>query len=257
MINKNFLKSKFDQNLKCIGTWCTIPSTIVTDIISNSGFDFLILDREHGPINYETLQTQISVCESREVSPIIRVKSISQDEILRALDIGAHGIQVPNVNSIDDIKRIIEFAKYPPSGNRGFSTFTRSGGYDMEFKDRHYNLTNNNILVGINLESKKSLDLLDKIVELDDIDMFFFGTFDLSKEIGIPGDTTNPDLQKLIKECNEFLIQKNKITGTISVNIENLKYHLSQGFKYNLYQVDCGIISESFKNINKIFRSNL
>ena len=102
MINNNFLKKKFLKHEKCLGTWCTIASPTITDVISNSGFDFLILDREHGPINFETLQYQVSICESRSVSPIIRVPDISQSEILRSLDIGAHGIQVPNVNSIDE-----------------------------------------------------------------------------------------------------------------------------------------------------------
>lgn len=256
MINHNFLKNKFSNKEKCLGTWCTIASPTITDIISNSGFDFLILDREHGPINYESLQNQVSICESRSVSPIIRVPDISQSEILRSLDIGAHGIQVPNVNSLDDIKKIIEYSKFPPSGNRGFSTFTRAGGYDADNKNNHYSKTNSNTLVGINLESLKSLDLLEKFVEFDEIDMYFFGTFDLSREVGKPGDVTNPELVNLIKKSNDFLMSKNKITGTISVSPENLSYHLSQGFMYNLYKVDCGIISESFKTIKYQFDSN-
>ncbi len=256
MINNNFLKNKFANNEKCLGTWCTIASPTITDIICNSGFDFLILDREHGPINYETLQNQVSVCESRSVSPIIRVPDISQSEILRSLDIGAHGIQVPNVNTLDDVKKIIEYSKYPPKGNRGFSTFTRAGGYDAENKNNHYDNTNSNTLIGINLESKKSLDLLEKFIDFDEIDMYFFGTFDLSKEIGKPGDITNPELVNLIKSCNDFLISKKKITGTISVSPENLSYHLDQGFIYNLYKVDCGIISESFKTIKSQFDSD-
>ena len=93
-------------------------------------------------------------------------------------------------------------------------------------------------------------------MEFDEIDMYFFGTFDLSREVGKPGDVTNPELVNLIKKSNDFLMSKNKITGTISVSPENLSYHLSQGFMYNLYKVDCGIISESFKTIKYHFDSN-
>ena len=119
MIKKNFLKDKLLNNQHCLGTWSVIPSNIITDIISSSKFDFTILDQEHGPISFETLQNQIITCENNLCSPIIRVPKVSQEDILRSLDIGAHGIQVPNIQNLDDIKYLIEYSKYPPKGNRG------------------------------------------------------------------------------------------------------------------------------------------
>jgi len=255
MIKKNFLKDKISQ-YNCLGTWSVVPSNAITDIISSSGFDFIILDQEHGPISFETLQNQIITCESNRCSPIVRVPKVSQEDILRALDIGAHGIQVPNIKNLDDIKNLIDYAKYPPKGNRGFSTFTRAGGYNLKNKNELFKDANKNTLIGINIESKEALKLTSKIAEFEAIDIIFYGTFDLSKDFGCPGDTNNPEIWKYIEESNAHFISKNKITGTISTNNDDLKKHINLGMKYHLYKVDCGIISDAFLNIKNEFDKN-
>jgi len=103
MLKKNFLKEKLELGKPCLGTWSVIPSIEVIDIIASSGFDFIILDQEHGPINFETIQNQISICENNNCSPIVRVPGVLNSDILRSLDIGAHGLQIPNVKNIEDI----------------------------------------------------------------------------------------------------------------------------------------------------------
>ena len=179
MIKKNFLKEKLLRQNICLGTWSVIPSNTITDIITSSKFDFVILDQEHGPLSFETIQKQIITSENNNCSPLVRVSKVSQEDILRALDVGAHGIQVPNINNLDDLKYLIEYSKYPPKGNRGFSTFTRAGGYNIKNKDILYSKANDNTLLGINIESKKALDLTSKISEFEEIDIIFYGTFDL------------------------------------------------------------------------------
>ena len=253
MIKKNFLKEKLSRQNICLGTWSVIPSNTITDIITSSKFDFVILDQEHGPLSFETIQKQIITSENNNCSPLVRVPKVSQEDILRALDVGAHGIQVPNINNLDDLKYLIEYSKYPPKGNRGFSTFTRAGGYNINNKDILYSKANDNTLLGINIESKKALDLTSKISEFEEIDIIFYGTFDLSKDFGCPGETNNSEIWKHIEESNKYFISKNKITGTIATNIEDLQRHISLGMKYHLYKVDCGIISDAFFDIKKNF----
>ena len=156
-----------------------------------------------------------------------------------------------------DIKYLIEYSKYPPKGNRGFSTFTRAGGYNLKNKDNLYKNANDNTLIGINIESKKALELTDKIAEFEEIDIIFYGTFDLSKDFGCPGETNNPEIWKYINESNSQFISKGKVTGTIATNKDDLKKHMDLGMKYHLYKVDCGIISEAFLNIKNVFDQNL
>ena len=114
MLKTNFIKNKIKENKIIIGTWSIIPSPISIDIISSTGMDFIIIDSEHGPISFETAQEMAITCEFRGVSPIMRVGSINESDILKALDIGVHGIQIPNVNSVEDVKQIIKFSKLTP-----------------------------------------------------------------------------------------------------------------------------------------------
>ena len=88
MRNKNYLKDKLAAGEPVIGTWSIIPSAISTDVIASTGLDFIIIDSEHGPINFETAQNMVMACESRGVSPVMRVGKIDEADILKALDIG-------------------------------------------------------------------------------------------------------------------------------------------------------------------------
>ena len=129
MRNKNFLKEKLISGQPVIGTWSIIPSAVTTDIIASTGLDFIIIDSEHGPISFETAQNMVMACESRGVSPVMRVGTIDEGDILKALDIGVQAIQIPNISCKQDMVKIINFSKYPQLGNRGFSLFTRAGNY--------------------------------------------------------------------------------------------------------------------------------
>ena len=233
-----------------------IPSIEVIDIIASSGFDFIILDQEHGPINFETIQNQISICENNNCSPIVRVPGVLNSDILRSLDIGAHGLQIPNVKNIEDIEKIIEYSKYPPIGNRGFSTFTRAGGYNIENAKNLFNKANDNTMIGINIESFGVFDQIINSKIVDFVDIFFFGTYDLSKELNKPGELNNPKIDKLLIEGTKKINSIGKVSGTIATNYEMLEKYLSFGMKYILYKVDCGIIKKSFLDIKKCFDKN-
>ena len=94
MLSKNYLQEKLVKNQQTIGTWNIINSPVLVDVIASTAIDFIIIDAEHGSFSYETAQLLVSVCESQQVSPIMRVGEINESLILRALDIGMHGVQL-------------------------------------------------------------------------------------------------------------------------------------------------------------------
>lgn len=253
MLKENFLKKKLNAGENVIGTWCIIPSAIAIDIIAGSGVDFIIIDTEHGPINFETAQNMIIACESHQVSPVIRVGGVNEAEILRALDIGAHCIQVPNVTDKNDIKRLIHMAKYPPLGNRGFSPFTRAGGYIGENAAKLVNEANNNVLLAIHIEGKDAFDNLDSILKIDGIDIIFIGLYDLSKSLGIPGDINNPIVLQMLKQSIQKITAAGKTPGSIVTNFDQMKEFINYGLRYITYAVDCDILKRGYKAINDEF----
>jgi 4-hydroxy-2-oxoheptanedioate aldolase len=183
MIKDNPLIKKLSLNEVVLGTWITIPSSMVADIIASVGLDFVVVDCEHSPISYETAQLIILACESRGVSPAVRVAKVSEEQILKACDIGAHCIHIPNVRSVADVKLIINYAKYPPIGYKGFSPFNRNFDYTMENSNKT-ELLNKNTLIAIHIEDNKILDHgLENILK-EPIDIVFIGLFDISKSLG-------------------------------------------------------------------------
>tara|TARA_Y100000741_G_scaffold363815_2_gene352979 strand:+ start:1877 stop:2650 length:774 start_codon:yes stop_codon:yes gene_type:complete len=253
MIKENFILNKLKNNQTVIGTWCTIPSPIVTDIICSSNLDFVIIDMEHGPISFETAQEMIITSESRNVSPIIRVPSVNQNDSLRSLDIGAHGIQFPNIDSIDHINNIINYCCYPPKGNRGFSPFTRAGNYSIKNAQSLTEKSNKNILKVINIENKNIAENIDDFIN-QDIDVFFIGLYDMSKSFGIPGQINDKTFQEYIKKLNKKIINSGKITGTITTDMASLEYYKNIGMKYLVHLVDCEMLNNSYSQIVNYFK---
>ena len=253
MLKENYILNKLKNNKSVIGTWCTIPSPVVTDIICSSELDFIIIDMEHGPISFETAQEMIITSESRNVSPIIRVPSVNQNDTLRSLDIGAHGIQFPNVETLNQIKKIIEYSCYPPLGNRGFSPFTRAGNYSIENAENLTKNSNKNIIKIINVENKEVAENIDDFLD-EDIDVFFIGLYDMSKSFGIPGQINDKTFQEYIKKLNKKIIDRGKITGTITTDMASLEYYKNIGMKYLIHLVDCEMLNNSYSQIVNYFK---
>lgn len=254
MLRNNFLRKKLEAGRIVIGTWSVITSSIVADVIASSGIDFIIIDSEHGPTNFETAQNMVIACESRNVSPVMRVGGIIEADILKALDIGVHCIQIPNIITSNDVKRTIELAKYPPVGNRGFSPFTRAGNYSIEHAKELTHIANENVLLAIHIEGREAVDNIDEILEFKELDIVFIGIFDISKSIGIPGDVKNPKVTEILRKLTQNIIDAGKYPGTIANSVEQLRDFINIGMKYITYSVDCEVISSGYKKMNADFR---
>lgn len=249
MLKKNFIKKKLVEGKQVVGTWSIIPSVISTEILAISGLDFIIIDSEHGPINFEKAQEMCIACELHETSPIIRVSGVNESEILKALDVGAHGIQVPNIKSIDQVKDLVNYAKYPPIGNRGISNFTRAGMYSLDNAKVLPKIANENTLIGINIEDKTAIDNIDQILESKEIELIFIGLFDLAKSLGKPGQIDDPEVYNYMKSLIKKINDAGKYPGTIAVNEDKAKEFLNLGVKYLLYSVDSEVLRKAYKDI--------
>jgi len=254
MLKTNFLKEKLDAGETVIGTWSIIPSVTAVDIIASAGLDFIILDQEHGPAGTETLQEMIMACESRGTSPMVRVPGVIEADTLRALDIGAHGVQFPNVTTTEHVEQITRYTKYPPVGNRGFSPFTRAGDYSISNAQKLPATANDNTLIAINLETKEIGDSLETILEYP-IDIVFIGLYDLSKSFGIPGQVNDPKLLDYVKKLTDAIRAQGKVVGTITTTEEKVEFFKDMGMQYLVHLVDCEMLGASYKHIVNHFKS--
>ena len=252
MQKKNNLKERLKKKKELIGTWSVIPSSTIAEILGISGLDFVIIDQEHGPQSLETSQDSIRALENVNCTPLLRVSNNDPDKILRALEIGAHGIVVPNIKNYNDAKKAISSIYYKPKGNRGVSAYTRSSNYSPLFsKSRKF--TNENILSVLLLESVESIEKIDDILEIKGIDVLYFGTYDLSQSLGILDDINNPKLLKEVSKIIKKILNKGISAGVLIENISDKKMWKKLGFNFFLYKVDCGIFLELLTNdIKKI-----
>ena len=257
MLTVNYLKQKLESGSAVIGTWCNIPSPEVIDVICSAGIDFVIIDGEHGPITFETAQQMIQTCESRKISALYRPGEINESEILRALDIGIHGLQVPNVGDVDDVKKIIRYAKYPPVGKRGFSPFTRAGDYSKNRSKEIIEKGNSNTLIGINIEDQAGIKNIDNILSFSEIDIIFIGLYDLSKSLNVPGDVENPKVQSKLFEITAKVNAKGKYAGTIATSEDEMKMYLDNGLKYIVYLVDCAVLKKAYEQPVTFFKKHI
>ena len=155
------------------------------------GYDYVILDTEHGPTDIENQQNNIRACELRGILPIVRVPYIDDNVIGKALDIGAMGIQISQIRCAEDVKKVIKYAKFYPEGERGVCRFVRAADYSSLNRNAFFKKENEKIII-IQLEGKEAIDNLDEILEVDGYDIIFIGPYDLSQSLGVPGQISHP-----------------------------------------------------------------
>lgn len=252
---KSYLKD-FKNKLKsgsCVyGPFMKTSDPMFIEAVGISGFDYVILDMEHGPVSTETQQNNIRAAEARNTVPIIRLQDSDENTIGKALDIGAYGIQVPQINTAEEARRVVKYAKFHPYGMRGVCRFVRAADYSG--KDRfEYFEESKDLLIILQLEGISAIRNLDEILDVDGVDIIFIGPYDLSQSLGIPGQVSNPVVVNTMKEIVEKAKNKNKVIGTFVDTPENLKMWRELGLQYLSYSVDIGIFMDACKDLYNSF----
>ena len=203
----NILKEKLAQGKQPLGTFVGTASPAVVECLGCAGLDFVILDNEHSPVEAETTAARVRAAELRNVTPLARVREISRPAILKLLDVGVQGLIIPDVRGTEDVRRVVDYAKYAPVGRRGFCPSRKDGwGTDPQCgvldTMAHFN---QETLVIPQCETAEALSDIETIAAMDGVDGIFIGPFDLSISMGMPGDFENPQfraaLARILSAC--------------------------------------------------------
>lgn len=213
------------------------------EIMGNSGFDFVILDLEHGPTSVQHLQNLIRAAEISGIFPIVRVKEHNLSVIGEVLDIGAGGIQVPQISDDRTAREVIQAAKFSPEGARGVCRFVRAADYSSMDRFQYFKEANETVVI-LQIEGKEALANLEKILAVPGIDIVFIGPYDLSQSLGIPGQVNNPSLIEEMKKIVNSCLKHKVTVGTFVDTVEGAKKWRDQGVKYLSYSVDVGLFYE-------------
>lgn len=248
-MKKNYLKEALMNGKTVFGPFLKFTDPAVVEIMGFAGFDFVIIDQEHGPISIQSAQDMIRAAESVNINPIIRVANNDESLILRALDIGAQGIEIPQINCKSDALRAVNSVKYSPQGDRGVCRYVRAANYSSMDKFKYFKSANKETMIIIHIEGVKGINNLDEILSVSGIDVVFIGPYDLSQSLGIPGKVNDSLVVEKMKEVVLKCKQHKIAVGTFADDVQTAKKWISLGVQYMSFSVDVGILYEASKSI--------
>ena len=198
-MRENTLKQKLAAGKAVFGVMITFPSPPVVEMLGYLGFDWVLIDNEHGSITVDNSEELVRAAELTGIAPIVRPVSNKPEIIAPFLDRGAWGVQVPHVNTAEEARAAVDAVKYYPLGHRGIFSRSRPAGYGFSGSTEEYvGEANRNTLVCLMIEEVEAIQNLEEMVTVEGMDVFFIGSGDLSQSMGYPGQQTHPEVQEMM-----------------------------------------------------------
>jgi len=226
------------------GAFAALGSPVATEMMARSGFDWLIIDLEHGAGTESDLLANLHAMGATPAAALVRPQSGERLRIGRALDLGAHGIMVPRVDLPEQAREAISFMRYPPDGTRGLALSTRGAGLG-EQGHTHIQAVNRRILGIIQIESRSAVDHSAEIAAIDGVDVLFVGPTDLSHSLGIPGRFDDPVYLDAIRHVATTAEAAGKAAGILLRDASPVARHRELGFRFIGLGSDVAFISDA------------
>jgi len=213
------------------GTFLNLGSPLATEICARSGLDWVLIDLEHGAADEGDLLSHMHAVKGTPTTPIVRVEQGTRLRIGRALDLGAGGIMVPQVTSVEDAQDIVSWLRFPPAGRRGVAPFTR--GLDFGSGGHGAVDSRNDEIVGIlQVESPAAVAAADAIAAIDGVDVLFVGPTDLTHALGIRGQIDHPTYLDAIARVARAAYAHGKAAGVLVWKPEDVRQYAALGYTF-------------------------
>jgi len=244
MIRENLIKKRLKAGKPCLGTFAKFTDPAAVEILALSGFDFVVIDREHTQMDNETMVNLIRAAHAGGITPTVRVRELNAADILHALDAGALGVQVPQVNTVAHARAVIDAVKYAPLGRRGYAATQRSARYGFDLPAAYATQSNAETLVTIYCETREAVENLDDILAVPGLDVIFLGPADLSASYGVIGDTAH----SLVQSAMDTVIAKTRAAGlavgTVCRDPAGARKLVERGVTYISLDADQGLLGQ-------------
>ena len=232
MMLENSTKRKLREGHAVYGTFFRYAAPSLAEFVAMLGWDFLLFDAEHGALEPRDMADLARACELHDVTPIARVTTNAAPVILRFLDAGAHGVQVPWVNSAAAAEEAVVAAKYQPRGQRGLAGSRQGGWGTSESLAQFTERANRETLVIIHIETAAAAAAIEEYINVDDIDVLFIGPTDLSHSLGHPANPGHPDVQKVMERVAEIVVASDKTLGIFAGSSDAAADWYDRGARY-------------------------
>ena len=234
------------------GTFLNLGSSLTAEIAGRCGFDWLLIDLEHGAGDQQNLLAQLQAVEGTRAAPVVRVGWNDATTIKRILDLGPSGIMVPYVNTAEEAARAVAAMQYPPQGVRGVAKFNRACGFTEDFEE-YFQKANENLLTVVQIETAEAVANAEAIAAGDGVDVLFVGPLDLSVNLGIPSQFEHPEFVRSMQKVAAACAGAGKAAGTLASGPEQLEQLVDAGFTFIACGSDGGAVTAGLKNIAAAF----
>ena len=237
----NHVKRRLAAGEPSVGTWLALPTPEGAEYIGELGFDWLVIDTEHSPIDIRTLAQMFAALSASASAPIVRIPWNTPEHFKRVLDAGAWGVVVPMVNSKDETEQAVAAMRYPPLGNRsvGGGRFARGFGTTA---DQYFRHAGDELLLVLQIEHIRGVEAADQILAVPGVDACFIGPNDLAASmgigIGVPLESDDPRLVEAIDHVRRACDHSGVAPGIHCSGAAGVTQRLAEGFRF------CAMASE-------------
>jgi 4-hydroxy-2-oxoheptanedioate aldolase len=250
---RNAFKHAIAQGRLQVGLWSSLCSNIAADIVSDAGFDWILLDTEHSPNEVPDVLGQLQAAERGSASLIVRPAWNDAVLIKRVLDIGAQSVLVPYVQNVEEARRAVAAVRYPTAGIRGVAAAARASRYGRI--PGYLKKADAEICLLVQVETRTALDQLEAIAGVDGVDGVFIGPSDLSASFGHIGNPQHPEMQKLLQDSVDRLKKVRKAAGILTTNEEEARRYIDWGYTFVAVGSDVGLLARGADALAKRFKS--
>jgi len=238
-----------------IGTWLNLGSSLTAEIAASAGFDWVVIDMEHGAGDHESMVHQVQAVSATPAAPLVRVAWNEAPRFKRVLDLGVSGVVVPCVADAEEAKQAVAAMRYPPQGIRGVASLNRACDFGREFQ-AYFARANDELLTVVQVETEASVERADEIAAVDGVDVLFIGPMDLSTSMGIVLQYDHPRFKAALARVSEACRRAGKAAGILLGRPEQVPDTIAAGFTFVGLGSDGGVMAEGMARLAAAFRGS-
>ncbi len=230
------------------GTWLGMGSSIAAEVAAHSGLDWVLVDTEHGIGEHEALVPQLQAVSGHDCAGIVRVSDNDPTRFKRVLDLGANGVMVPWIRSVEEAEAVVSATRYPPRGIRGAASITRATSYGNRPFAEALSRAHEETLVIIQIERREALDSVEEIAAVEGVDVLFVGPLDLSVSMAIPQQVDEPVFNEALERVAAAAKAHGKAAGILVMDAMQLAKVKGMGYSFIAMGADAGILARGMRD---------
>ena len=252
------VKERLRAGEKLLGTMITtFTGPDLVKILKNCGFDFCIVDCEHGSFTTRETSDMIGAGRGVGMPVMVRIPEIRRDHVLHCMEMGASGLLLPNTESADQARRLVDYAKYAPMGHRGVSLSRPHTDFKKVDAAEYMARSNEDTVMICQIESRAGVEHIEEIMDVPGIDAALIGPNDMSQDFGILGRYDHPMMTEAIDRVMAAAAARGKWSGAHFSGAEPLKPWIRKGMQLNMWNSDCGLLVMGAKAMAELREENV